>query len=389
MASLRATVRGRSIPPIQDETGAEITREWALLQVAGVIAAAEASPGFAAGRLEGSTLRSWTTRLAALAGLQAPQGPVPTISTLGQAAAALLADLGWQERAEVLLSEEDLPALLRDRAAAKLPQDQRRALAYLASVEGLRPHADGRYRVTQKPQVARLALPLIQVGNTYNAFRLREAVVSGVGQTSIRLIQGKGEIRLPLSDLPFLFGFSGGKPVPAERLEIWPGDRMRFRTNAAGAIDFLELLPPVKGASDDRSAAVYSWQVRRSRRQLEAVINRRIAVGRLKDLQIIRRGVSGRVVELRVVGSRGSTVVRGFDVRNLLDLREILAVIEIQRDEAGEIDAVVFAGKGWGHGVGLCQVGAYGMALRGASYGEILAHYYSGTRLGQVGEGSP
>ena len=88
---------------------------------------------------------------------------------------------------------------------------------------------------------------------------------------------------------------------------------------------------------------------------------------------------------MEVVGTKGSSRIRGFDVRNLLDLRELLAVIEIQRDSAGDISAVVFAGKGWGHGVGLCQVGAYGMALRGASYEEILAHYYRGSSLGRPG----
>ena len=53
----------------------------------------------------------------------------------------------------------------------------------------------------------------------------------------------------------------------------------------------------------------------------------------------------------------------------------------MQQLEKGEITAVVFAGKGWGHGVGLCQVGAYGMALRGATYRQILSHYYRGTRV--------
>ena len=82
-----------------------------------------------------------------------------------------------------------------------------------------------------------------------------------------------------------------------------------------------------------------------------------------------------------MVGSKATETVRGFSIRNILDLREILAVIEIQRDVKGEIEAVVFAGKGWGHGVGLCQVGAYGMALRGADYKAILTHYYTGTRI--------
>ena len=85
-----------------------------------------------------------------------------------------------------------------------------------------------------------------------------------------------------------------------------------------------------------------------------------------------------------VVGAQASTTVRGFDIRRLLGLREILTVIEIQRDSAGEITAVVFAGKGWGHGVGLCQVGAYGMAVRGSEYREILGHYYRGTQLAQL-----
>jgi stage II sporulation protein D len=56
-------------------------------------------------------------------------------------------------------------------------------------------------------------------------------------------------------------------------------------------------------------------------------------------------------------------------------------VFEIQRREDGTVDAVTFSGKGWGHGIGLCQVGAYGMALRGASYREILSHYYSGAPI--------
>jgi stage II sporulation protein D len=210
---------------------------------------------------------------------------------------------------------------------------------------------------------------------------LRSATIAAVGADSLLMVQGKGELRLPLAKGVAVFGLAGGKAVPMQRLELWPGDRVRFRTAASGAIDFLELMPPVKGTADDRSAKVYSWEVRRSRNQLEKVINRRLSIGRLDDLQVVRRGVSGRIVELRIVGSKGTTLVRGFDVRRLLDLRESLLVIEAQRDSKGRIEAVVFAGKGWGHGVGLCQVGAYGMALRGASYEEILAHYYRGTTL--------
>ena len=381
LAALRGSLRGRKIEPLADETAADVTRDWALLEAAGVIDASSGRGEAANRTVDAARLRGWTTALSRMAGLPVPQGEPREVADLGRAAVLLLDDLGWTERADVLLSTEDLPALLRDPSSTGLDGETRRALGYLAWVEGLRPFADGRFHPERPATAARLAPALVRIGESYRAFGLESATVAGVSDASLRLIQGKGKIRRPVAKDAALFGLAGGRPVPAERLEIWPGDRVRFRSGPAGAIDFLELQPPVKGTSDDRSARVYSWEVRRTRRELEAAINRRVSVGRLKELEILRRGVSGRVVELEVVGERGSTVVRGFDVRRLLDLRESLLVIEPQRDEQGRIEAVVFAGKGWGHGVGLCQVGAYGMALRGASYREILDHYYSGATL--------
>jgi stage II sporulation protein D len=375
MATLRATIEGRPMPKLLDETGKDVTRDWALLVAAGVVTSRPPE------RLSGALLREWSRALARLSGREPADGLAPDVATLGAAARVLLDDMGWSDRADLLLDAADLPALLRDPAVERLPEAEQRALAYLASVERMQPFADGKFGASQLPDGARLMPALAHIGETYRAFGLRSATVSGMGANSLRLFQRKNEIRLAFADKPMLFARTSGIPVAAARLEIWPGDRVRFRTNAAGKIDFLEIQPPVKGASDDRSAAVYSWHVRKTRRQLEATINRRLAVGKIRDLQVIRRGVSGRIVEMKVVGSKGTETVRGFSIRNILDLREILAVVEIQRDSSGEIDAVVFAGKGWGHGVGLCQVGAYGMAVRGAKYREILSHYYRGAEI--------
>jgi stage II sporulation protein D len=380
LATLRATLVGRTIVPVADDTGNDVTRDWALLTVAGVLGAGAATSS-PLEPLRPEVLRSWTSRLATLAGLPSPAGDPGPVDTLGQAAATMVADLGWEERSRVLLSGADVPALLRDEEASELPEAERRALAYLAWTEAIQPYPDGSYHVARAPSAATLLPALAEIAETYKVFGLREGTVSGVGEKSVRLVRGKGEVRLNLAPQPYFFARKGGRAVPARELEIWPGDRLRYRTDGQGRIDLLELAPPVKGASDDRSAAVYSWEERKTRRELQAAINRRVSVGRLQDLQVIKRGVSGRVIELRVDGSRSSTTVHGFDVRRLLDLRESLMVIEVQRDADGKIEAVVFAGKGWGHGVGLCQVGAYGMAVRGASYQEILAHYYSGTVL--------
>ena len=80
-------------------------------------------------------------------------------------------------------------------------------------------------------------------------------------------------------------------------------------------------------------------------------------------------------------GSEGDLLLRGLRVRWGLGLRENLFVIQRERDSRGGVAAFVFTGKGWGHGVGLCQVGAFGMAKAGATSEQILKHYYSGIAL--------
>jgi len=329
-------------------------------------------------------IADWRDRQFALAGRPVPAGPAREPRDLGSAALALVEDLGWDERAQVLIAEGDLQALLRDTAARSLPEDQRRALGYLVLAEAIRPFPDGSYGLDDVPSGARLLAAMARIGEGYDAFSVGAGTVGGRSARGMRIVVGKGELRLALSPALRLFALGAGRPTSVGQLSLWPGDRIRFRRDAGGKVDFLELAPPVKGTSDDRSAKLYSWEVRRSRRQLEQAINRRVSVGRLADLRVLRRGVSGRVVELEVVGSKGTDVVRGFDIRRLLGLRESLVVIEIQRDPDGRLEGAVFAGKGWGHGVGLCQVGAYGMALRDSGYREILGHYYQGTEIATI-----
>jgi len=382
------TVPGRAATAVLSETGDDVTRDIALLTAAGALEKAldpiEAGKEVAAGEL-----RAWTAVVAQLSGRPQPSGKPLPIRSLGDAAVALVADLGWEDRAKVLLADEDVPALLRDPEAASLPPQTQRALAYLVGMGGLRPMPDGKLQVERLPSRARLLPALVRVGEAYNAFGLREATVAGLRDGILQLAQGRTEVSVPMADRPYTFGLIGGRVVPAQTLALWPGDRVRYRTGQKGRLDFLELRPPVKGTSNDRTAAVYSWEVRRTPTEIESAIGRSVHVGALLDLIVLRRGTSGRIVELRVVGDAGTTVVKGFDIRTLLDLRETFTVIEPQRDSSGRIQAVVFAGKGWGHGVGLCQVGAFGMALQGAGYRDILEHYYRGAVLGSTAAKGP
>jgi stage II sporulation protein D len=80
-------------------------------------------------------------------------------------------------------------------------------------------------------------------------------------------------------------------------------------------------------------------------------------------------------------GTPSDDVARGFRIRTAFGIRENLFTVDRTFTMNGEVDSFIFSGKGWGHGVGLCQVGAYGMAVRGEDYATILKHYYPGIEL--------
>jgi len=116
-------------------------------------------------------------------------------------------------------------------------------------------------------------------------------------------------------------------------------------------------------------------------------LSRRVAakhpgVGRVVAIEPLKRGVSGRVIRARIRGSQRTIVVTGdVHMRRLFGgLRSTLFKVTTVGD-ASRPSAFVFRGAGFGHGVGMCQIGAIGMAKKGNSYSAILQHYYVGSRL--------
>jgi len=134
----------------------------------------------------------------------------------------------------------------------------------------------------------------------------------------------------------------------------------------------------------DRNSPAYSWRVRKTKKNLEKRINQYYPIGELKDLIPLRRGDSKRVVELLISGSENQVIVKGLRIRRVLGLRETLFVIDREYGEEGDITHFTFTGRGQGHGIGLCQVGAYRMALAGADYKEILKKYYYGIKISKI-----
>jgi stage II sporulation protein D len=127
----------------------------------------------------------------------------------------------------------------------------------------------------------------------------------------------------------------------------------------------------------DRRSAWREWVRTRSWSELE----RKLGVEELQRLTVTRRSKSGRVVGLEAVSRNGgSTRWQGFDVREALELPETLFTMQLRTSAEGGKE-VRFLGRGWGHGVGLCQHGAYGLARVGMDFEQILKHYYSGIEI--------
>ncbi|MCC7493771.1 MAG: hypothetical protein IT204_15555 [Fimbriimonadaceae bacterium] len=134
--------------------------------------------------------------------------------------------------------------------------------------------------------------------------------------------------------------------------------------------------------SSHRWTVTWPWATARQLVQGRlAALQPRARVGPVTDLRVARRGPSGRVSELEVRGSSGLATVRGDSIRWLFGpfgegLKSTLFVLD------SSAETLVVRGGGWGHGVGLCQMGAVALAQQGRSAAEILHHYYPDATLG-------
>jgi stage II sporulation protein D len=158
------------------------------------------------------------------------------------------------------------------------------------------------------------------------------------------------------------------------------GEKVRL-VERDGHVSYIESMQSHNGASADRASQYYRWESRLTPADVARGLAKYGDVGSVRDLVPRRHGVSGRVVEMTVLGSKGELALKGLDIRLGLGLRENLFVIERELAADGSVQRLVITGRGWGHGVGLCQVGASGLARAGSSYEGILRHYYTGIAL--------
>jgi len=285
----------------------------------------------------------------------------------------------WHNRVENLLYDTEKDYIMK--GFKNLKGEERDRLAYLIQA-GIFPSSEEILNLERLLSRGELAFCLGKILQSYQNINHRGKFKS-LNKDMIELKGEKENKQFQLSSDIFLLRSDGSDYFFSSHVYILAGDEVRI-IEREGEARLLEVIYPSHTNIMDRSSPFNRWEVRISHEALEKRINQYYPLGELEDIIPQRRGKSQRVVEVLIKGRENQTVVKGLRIRRVLGLRETLFVIDREYDEQGRITHFTFYGRGFGHGVGLCQVGAFGMAQAGADYKKILKKYYRGIKISKI-----
>jgi len=151
-----------------------------------------------------------------------------------------------------------------------------------------------------------------------------------------------------------------------------------------------KVLSQVLNNYDQETVNFYRWSVKYSQKELSQLILKRSGTdyGDILDLVPIERGTSGRLVKLKIVGTKRTRIIgKELEIRRTLSESHLYSSAFFVEKEMGSEQAPLsftLKGAGWGHGVGLCQIGAAVMGAKGYNYKEILLHYFIGATINKM-----
>ncbi|MCO6024993.1 SpoIID/LytB domain-containing protein [Prevotella cerevisiae] len=152
-----------------------------------------------------------------------------------------------------------------------------------------------------------------------------------------------------------------------------------------------KILGQVLNDYDQETKDFYRWKVEYTQQQLQKLISDKLHMdfGDIKDLQPVQRGRSGRLSKLKIVGTKRTLIIgKELEIRRTLSPSHLYSsafvVDRLDPDDKGIPARFIILGAGWGHGVGLCQIGAAVMGEKGYPYDQILLHYYRDAELLKV-----
>jgi len=151
-----------------------------------------------------------------------------------------------------------------------------------------------------------------------------------------------------------------------------------------------ELLEEILVEFDQKTKDFFRWKVELTQAEIAELVEKKTGIdfGNILDLVPVQRGASGRLIKLRIVGGKEEKIIgKELEIRRVLSETHLYSsafVIEKIIGENNVPEKFILHGAGWGHGVGLCQIGAAVMARRNYRFDEILAHYYPGIQIKRV-----
>ncbi|MBN1463838.1 MAG: SpoIID/LytB domain-containing protein [Paludibacteraceae bacterium] len=152
----------------------------------------------------------------------------------------------------------------------------------------------------------------------------------------------------------------------------------------------IKVLKQVLNHYDQETADFYRWTVKYTQAELALLIKKKSGIdfGEIIDLVPMERGISGRLIRLKIVGTKQCvTVGKELEIRKWLSESHLYSsafVVDKGKLIHGVPETFTLLGAGWGHGVGLCQIGAAVMAEKGYKYKDILSHYFRNTELRKI-----
>ena len=329
-----------------------------------------------------SEVRSWLASAATLSRQIAPT-VTEEVNRTAVFATALSNAVFGESRGNTLLNNADIDYFLAVRDAKEVPEINRADVAMLVRDGYLSVLPDATLRPRDPISRARALHSIARMLESRNLLQIQKGTARPTADDSLILRSAKGkDVPVKISTDAFLFRQIGEYIYPVRSVALVGGEPVIFHVSAAGEVDYLEVRPAPNGAAADRFSPFTNWTTDLSVGQVQSRLGRAASkIGSLTDLRVVSRGSSRRVTDLELIGSSGAAHVRGGRIRSALGLREQLFVIERKYDDDGRVTGFRFIGRGWGHGVGMCQVGAYGLARQGFSGEQILKAYYAGIEL--------
>ncbi|HEX8174753.1 MAG TPA: SpoIID/LytB domain-containing protein [Pyrinomonadaceae bacterium] len=368
---------------IREEANLPLVRDIALLSVNGFsLGAARITDTWLSTAASPSDVRNWVAAVARLS-----RNPVP--ATTDEAtrppgfSTALAAALYGEGRADTLLDAADVEYILSFRDASDIPVRNRADVAYLLRDGFLSLYPDVTLRPREAMSRARMLHTIANLLEARGKLLLQKGTAKPASSGALVLRSTKSrDLTVAVAADAFLFRAFGASAYQMRSVTVVGGEPVQFHLDSQGQVDYMEVRPSADGAAAERFSPFTNWTTELSLGEAQGRLARWArGVGSLTDLRIAARGASRRVTDLELIGTNGTAHVRGGRIRSALGLREQLFVIERRYDDAGRVTGFTFIGRGWGHGVGMCQVGAYGMARAGLTFDKILKSYYTGIEL--------